>query len=157
MERDSVNWPRGEGLSNESFAIIYMSNPDSQHTVGFHAARFALRNSGLAEKPWIDFSRPFQDIMQLNETSDCHFRTPNCLPEGPVASSGSASLAGSWKILMQRQEILHLLSIASSTSELSSIAIPPYTCIIRYSMTPSLFPPLAKPSVRSFEQFLFYL
>ena len=42
MERDSINWAKGRGLSKKSFFPNRASKSGSQHTIGYHAANFAL-------------------------------------------------------------------------------------------------------------------
>ena len=61
----------------------------------------------------------------------------NLLPEGPIASCESASLAGSQRAQVHTQEILRLPSTISPTCKLSSKARLPYDCITGYATTKS--------------------
>ena len=42
MEGDSINWAQGRGLSKKSYFPDPASKPGSRHTIGCHAANFAL-------------------------------------------------------------------------------------------------------------------
>ena len=65
MERDSINWAKGRGLSMKSYLSECASKPGSRHTIACHVANFALGHNSWPEKNMEevsqDHSRPFRN------------------------------------------------------------------------------------------------
>ena len=134
VARTAPTGPRGEPILSTTRANQARDTPLAvmQPTL-LQGTKVGLRNH---EEVSQDKSRPLCNwaFRESNRQPPHFINRGNYLPDEPIASYASASLARSQKALVQTQELLHLSSTASPTSKLSSIASLPYTCITRRAM-----------------------
>ena len=89
MERDSINWAKGRGLLLQPFFLTSDTPFAVMKLTLLLGTKGGLRNH---EEVSQDQSRPFRNG-SFRESKEG--KSPNTLPEGPIASCGSASLTGS--------------------------------------------------------------
>ena len=104
---DSINFIRNTvGIC--AFYSIRTTVRDIKYVMLNRWMLWSRRHWGWDEKPWRDIQGPFQAFSQLVLPGTETATTTRSLPEGIILSRGSASLAGSYMVLMQTEEMLHL-------------------------------------------------